>query len=243
VSRLTGGASGLCYNSREVLGDLVNWFGSRNKEERRQAQRTDRTFHAVYTTDGQSWHPTVALDISVNGISVLTQQELQKPEVDFRLTLETRVVPCRMAPVRHETVTQGGRQVHKYALRFVAMMADDQQAVLRWLRGGQLEETHKAKAELEAIRMAPDDVARLFPKAVQDRLHNELVQRNRLAPVDPKLTPLVAYYYGGVTSSKGKSMHRLTIESKVVEEHPHKETRFRTRFMFDDKAEEIRVLD
>ena len=226
-----------------MLGDLVNWFGSRNKEERRASARTDRAFHAVYTTDGTAWHPTIALDISVNGISIVTQQELQKPEIDFRLTLETRVVPCRMAPVRHETAVQGGRQVHKYALRFVAMGAEDRQAVLRWLGGGQLEDTHKAKAELDAIRMAPDDVARLFPKAVQDRLHNELVQRNRLAPLDPKLTPLVAYYYGGTTKSGGKSMHRLTIESKLVQEHPHTETRFRTRFMFDETAEEIRVLD
>lgn len=185
----------------------------------------------------------MGIDIGVGGISVLTPHGFHKTELDFRLTLGSREIPCRMAVVRHEGAVQQGRKLHKYGLRFVSMKKDDQDAMMRWLRGGPIEDVNKVKDELAAIKMNPDDVARLFPKAIQDRLHAELVKRGRLAPPKLKHEPLVAYFYGGVTTTGGKRLHRLTIESKIAHGQHHTESRYRTRFTFDDGGGEITVLD
>lgn len=221
----------------------MEWYGSRN-QERRESPRARHPYKVVYSSNGVTWSPVMGVDIGVGGISVLTPHGFHKTELDIRLTLGTREIPCRMAIVRHEGAVQQGRKLHKYGLRFVSMKKDDQDAMLRWLRGGPIEETNRAKEELGAIRMNPDDVARLFPRAVQDRLHAELIKRGRLAPPKPKHEPLVAYYYSGVQiSPTGKRLHRLTIESKVAHGHSHTESRYRTRFTFDDDATEIKVLD
>ena len=190
----------------------------------------------------------MGIDIGVGGISVLTQHGFHKNEMDFKLTLGSRVIPCRMSVVRHEGAVQGGNKLHKYALRFTAMQRDDQDAMLRWLRGAPAEERKPAASAQEgsAVRINNEDVSRLFPKSIQDRLHAELVKRHRLAPLDAKREPLVAYYYSGTTMKSGKRIHHLTIESKVThttQSHHHTESRHRTRFTFDDNAENIDVLD
>jgi hypothetical protein len=224
-----------------MFADLIEWFGSRS-QEKREAPRTRQPFKVSFSTNGLTWSPATPVDIGVGGISVLSAHGFHKTELDFKLTLGNREIPCRVAIIRHEGAVQQGRRLHKYGLRFVSMKKDDQDAMMRWLHGKPMETINKAKEELAAIRMNPDDVARLFPKAVQHRLHEELIKRGRLAPHKDKHEPLVAYYYGGATTAGGKRLHRLTIESKIVH-HNHNESRFRTRFAFDDDANEITVLD
>ncbi|MGH7661296.1 MAG: PilZ domain-containing protein [Vulcanimicrobiaceae bacterium] len=224
-----------------MFADLIDWFGSRT-QEKREAPRTRQPFKVAFSTNGVTWNQATGIDIGVGGISVLSAQGFHKTELDFKLTIERREIPCRVAVIRHEGAIQQGRKLHKYGLRFVSMKKDDQDAVMRWLHGKPLEPVNRAKEELTAVRMAPDDVARLFPKAVQARLHDELINRHRLAPHKHKHEPLVAYYYGGATMVADKRLHRLTIESKVVH-HDHTEARFRTRFAFDDNGSEITVLD
>ena len=227
-----------------MFADLVTWFGSRS-QERRETPRTRKTYKVVYSSNGLTWSPVMGIDIGVGGISVLTQHGFHKQEMDFKLTLGTRTIPCRMSVIRHEGVIQNGNKLHRYGLRFISMARDDQDAMMRWLRGAPIEDANKAKEELAGLHMSPDDVHRLFPKSVQDRLHAELVQRGRLAPPKPHHEALVAYYYGGTLTRSGKTMHRLTIESKLVhtQHHQHTESRYRTRFLFDDNATEITVLD
>lgn len=224
-----------------MFADLIEWFGSR-AQEKREAPRTRQPFKVAFSTNGVTWNPATGIDIGVGGISVLSPHGFHKTELDFKLTLGQREIPCRMAIIRHEGAIQQGRKLHKYGLRFVSMKKDDQDAVMRWLHGKPIEDINKAKDDLAAFRMAPDDVARLFPKAVQERLHEELVKCGRLAPHKAKHEPLVAYYYSGATTVGGKRLHRLTIESKIIH-HDHKESRYRTRFAFDDNGSEITVLD
>ena len=230
-----------------MFADLIDWFGSRS-QERREQPRTRQPYKVVYSTNGLTWSPVMGIDIGVGGISVLSQHGFQKNEMDFKLTVGTRVIPCRMSIVRHEGAVQGGNKLHKYALRFTSMKPDDQDAMLRWLRGAPAEDRNKAQEDLASatVRINNEDVNRLFPKAIQSRLHEELVKRHRLAPLDGKREPLVAYYYSGVTTKMGKRLHHLTIESKVTHtthSQHHTESRHRTRFTFDDGGENIAVLD
>ncbi|MBV8601930.1 MAG: PilZ domain-containing protein [Candidatus Eremiobacteraeota bacterium] len=225
-----------------MLGGLADWFANRGAN-RRENPRTTSAYRVSYSTNGLTWSPAIGVDISTGGISVLLQKGLHKDEADFKLHLGGRDIPCRMSVIRHEGAHHNGVVVHKYALKFAGIKSDDYDAISRWIKGATslVEQPHLAKEQLAAIRMNPDDVARLFPKAIQDRLHHELIKRKRLGPIKPGHTPLVAYYYSGPTETRGKRIHKLTIESKVVQHHH--EDRFKTRFQFDDNADEIIVLD
>ncbi|MGH7227426.1 MAG: PilZ domain-containing protein, partial [Gemmataceae bacterium] len=117
----------------------MDWFGSR-AQERREAPRARRPYDVAYSSNGLTWSPVMGIDIGVGGISILSPDGLQKTELDFKLTIGSRSIPCRMAVVRHEGAIQGGNKLHKYALRFVSIKRGDQDAMLRWLRGAPLQD-------------------------------------------------------------------------------------------------------
>ena len=94
-------------------------------------------------------------------------------------------------------------------------------------------------AKLRLVRRSND--ARLLPVRLQQRLLQLLVERRRLAPLRENQTPLVQYFYSGIGRYNGALMHRLTIQSKVV--GPEGDAMFETRFVFDDKGDNVIVLN
>jgi len=91
------------------------------------------------------------------------------------------------------------------------------------------------------VRMTADETARLLPSQLQNRLLQMLVDRHRLAPLNPKQTPLVQYFYSGVVRFAGKMMHRLTIQSKLV--GTEGDEMFETRFIFDETGQNVQILN
>ncbi len=128
-------------------------------------------------------------------------------------------------------------------MKFDAIAADDWDALVLWTAGQSLEATttNRAQEDLKAVRLKDDDVARLLPVVFQNRLLGELVKRRRLAPLKADQHPLVQFDYGGITNLSGRPMHRLTIHSKITE--GRKETRFSTRFLFDETGENVVVMN
>lgn len=223
-----------------MLTDLMGWFAGRSVN-RREHERARKAYKAAFTLDGTTWEPAIGVDISDEGMNVLTQRELGDKPVTFRATLDTRIVTMRCLPMWNNKVNHNGKAVLAYGLKFVGIAADDWDAVVKFINGGAAEEPNKAQQELATVRMKDDDVARMLPKAFQQRLFAELVKRHRLAPLDEQPTPLVQFEYGGVSPWRGKNMHRLTIHSKLSD--GKKEERFSTRFMFDDSGKEVIVLN
>ncbi|MBV8599977.1 MAG: PilZ domain-containing protein [Candidatus Eremiobacteraeota bacterium] len=219
----------------------MGWFGGRS-DNRRQHQRTKKAYKAAYTTDGETWRPAIGVDLSDEGMCILTQEEVPEKQFNVRATLDTRIVSMRCAPIWHNEVNHGGKPVQMYGLKFVGIAADDWDAVVRFTSGDQVEVENKAQQELAAAKqIKQDDVARLIPMAFQKRLFQELVKRGRLAPFDEKATPLVQFEYGGLAPWRGRNMHRLTIHSKIND--GKKEERFSTRFMFDELGKDVIVLN
>jgi len=223
-----------------VLSELMGWFSGRSTN-RREHPRTKRAYKAAYTLDGTTWEPAIGVDLSDEGMSVLTQRPLGEKPLNVRATLDTRIVNMRCIPVWHNKVNHSGKQVECYGLKFVGIAADDWDAVVKWVSGDTAEPANKAQEELATVRMKDDDVARMLPTAFQRKLFEELVKRRRLAPLDEKPTPLVQFEYGGMSPWRGKNMHRLTIHSKVTD--GKSEERFATRFMFDENGKEVIVLN
>jgi len=222
-----------------VLSQLAGLFG--RAQERREHDRSRRAYKAAFTLDGTTWEPAIGVDIGEEGMSVLTQREIGDKPVNFRATLDTKIVNMRCVAIWHDKVNHGGKQVDAYGLKFVGIAADDWDTVVKFMKGGSLQETNKAQEELQSVRMKQDDVARMLPAAFQRRLFEELVKRKRLAPLEEHHEPLVAFEYGGVSPWRGKKMHRLTIHSKYND--GKNEDRFSTRFMFDEGGKEIIVLN
>jgi hypothetical protein len=224
-----------------MLPELLAWFTGK-EPNRRKYPRKRKPYRATFSVDaGVSQKPAIGLDISGGGLCVLTQEPVGKDEFEIRATIESRVVRVRAKSVWQDTVTHQGKSVWRYGMRFTGISADDWDAIIRYTTDKAVEETNKAQEELTTVRMTPDDANRLLPSRLQQRLLQMLVERRRLAPMKDNQTPLVQYFYSGVIRHEGKLMHRLTIQSKVVGQEG--DEMFETRFVFDDKGENITILN
>ncbi len=224
-----------------MLPDLLAWFTGKERN-RRKYPRKRKPFRATFSVDGGTTQkPAIGLDISGGGVCVLTQEPAGKDEFEVRATIESRVVRIRAKTVWHDTVEYQGKSVWRYGMRFTGISADDWDAVIRYAADKPVAEPNKAHDEIEAVRMTPDDANRLLPTRLQQRLLQMLIERRRLAPFKDHQTPLVQYFYSGTVQHDGRMMHRLTIQSKVVGIEGGE--MFETRFLFDDKGENVTILN
>lgn len=224
-----------------MLPELLAWFTGK-EPNRRKYPRKRKPYRATFSVDaGATQKPAIGLDLSGGGLCVLTQEPAGRDEFEIRATIESRVVRVRAKAVWQDTVTHQGKSVWRYGMRFTGISADDWDAVVRYCTDQNVNEINKAQEELTTVRMTPDDANRLLPSRLQQRLLAMLVQRRRLAPLAEGKTPLVQYFYSGVVRHEGKMMHRLTIQSKVVR-HDGDEM-FETRFAFDDKGDNVLILN
>ncbi|HUZ49879.1 MAG TPA: PilZ domain-containing protein [Candidatus Dormibacteraeota bacterium] len=224
-----------------MLSDLLGWFTGKDAN-RRKYPRKRKPYRATVSVDGGlTQKPAIGLDISGGGLCILTQEPVGRDEFEVRATIETRVLRMRARSVWQDTVSHQGKSVWRYGMRFTGITADDWDAIIRFTTDKPVAENNKAQDELVTVRMTPDDANRLLPTNLQKRLLAMLVERRRLAPLDPSVTPLVQYFYSGVVRHENELVHRLTIQSKVV--GPEGAEMYETRFVFDDRGDTVQMLN
>jgi hypothetical protein len=223
-----------------MLPELLAWFTGK-EQNRRKFPRKRKPYRAAYSLDGKSARAAIGLDISGGGLCILTQEPVRREEFEVRIELDTRSVRVRAKIVWHDNVQHQGRKVWRYGMRFVGIPADDWDAIMRYTTDRPVAETNKAQEELSAVRMTPDDTARLLPRELQTRLLQLLVERGRLAPLTDRVTPLVQYFYSGVVRHDDRLVHRLVIQSKVV--GAERDELFETRFVFDESGKNVQILN
>lgn len=223
-----------------MLPELLAWFTGK-EQNRRKFPRKRKPYRATYSVDGTSQRPAIGLDISGGGICILTQEAVGRDEFDIRATLDTRSIRLRARTVWQDNVTHQGKTVWRYGMRFTGIPADDWDAIIRFTTDKPVADVNKGQEELVTVKMTADDTARLLPKDLQNKLLGLLVERRRLAPLDPKIAPVVQYFYSGIARHNDKLMHRLTIQSKLVGGETME--MFETRFVFDDNGEQILILN
>ena len=223
-----------------MLPELLAWFTGK-EQNRRKFPRKRKPYRAAYTLDGTSTRAAIGLDISGGGLCILTQEPVRRDEFEVRVELDGRSARVRAKIVWHDNVQHQGRKVWRYGMRFVGIPADDWDAIMRYTTDRPVAETNKAQEELSAVRMTPDDAARLLPRELQTRLLQMLVERGRLAPLTDRVTPLVQYFYAGVVRHDDRLVHRLVIQSKVV--GPEHDELFETRFVFDESGKNVQILN
>ncbi len=223
-----------------MLPELLAWFTGK-EQNRRKFPRKRKPYRAVYSLDGKSTRAAIGLDISGGGLCILAQEPIAPEEFEVRLELDERHLRMRVKTVWHDNVQHQGRKVWRYGTRFVGIQADDWDAIMRYTTGRPVAESNKAQEELTAVRMTPDDTARLIPGELQTRLLQMLVDRRRLAPLDARITPLVQYFYSGIVRHNDALVHRLVIQSKVVGRE--RDELFETRFVFDESGKHVQILN
>ena len=224
-----------------MLLNLFGW-GNRKDSNRRKYPRKTKPYWASVSSDGGTTRkPAIGIDISGGGLCLLTQEPVTRDEFEVYATLDSYSVRARAKSVWKDMGTLGGKTVWRYGTVFTGIAADHWDAIIRYAADQDVAETNKAMRDLEAIRMTPDDANRLFPGEVQAKLLGMLVERRRLAPLQENITPLVQYFYFGVTRRKSALLHELTIQSRVVGAEDV-ET-YETSFLFDEAGEEIELLE
>jgi hypothetical protein len=223
-----------------MLPELLAWFTGK-EQNRRKFPRKRKPYRASYSLDGKVTRAAIGLDISGGGLCVLTQEPIGREEFEVRAELDGRSVRMRAKVVWHDNVQHQGKKVWRYGMRFIGIAADDWDAIMRYTTDRPVTEENKAQQELSAVRMTPDDTARLLPRELQNRLLQMLVERRRLAPLAERVTPLVQYFYSGVVRHDDRLMHRLVIQSKVVGRDG--EELFETRFVFDEGGKNVQILN
>lgn len=224
-----------------MLTDLLTWFSGR-PENRRRYPRRSGGFRAWFATS-TGWVSLVGVDISASGMGLVSPSKFEKDEVNFRVQIEERPIMLRAKQVWCLPGTLQGKPVWRYGVQYTGIGADDWDALVRFCSNEAVTLGNKAQKELELVRMQADDVARLIPQRLQDRLLVMLVQRRRLAPLEADKIPLVQYFYGGTVKRNGRTMHRLSIHSRVNDEVTGEQVSFDTRFMFDDSGTDIELLE
>lgn len=222
-----------------MLPELLAWFTGK-EQNRRKFPRKRKPYRAAYSVGGPT-RSAIGLDISGGGLCVLTQEAVTPDEFEVLVEIQDRTLRMRVRKVWVDNVQHQGRKVWRYGLRFVGIPADDWDAIIRYTTDRPVAESNKAQEELTAVRMTPDDTARLLPRELQNRLLAMLVERRRLAPLDSRVTPLVQYFYSGIVRHNDKLMHRLVIQSKVVTSE--RDEMFETRFVFDETGKNVQILN
>jgi hypothetical protein len=171
----------------------------------------------------------------------LSPVKITKDEINLRVVVEEKPILLRAKQVWCAPGTLQGKPVWRYGVQYTGIAADNWDALVRFCTNEAVNVENKAQKELELVRLQADDVARLIPQRLQQRLLAMLVDARRLAPLEPEKIPLVQFFYGGVVKRAGKQMHRLSIHSRVLDETSGETHSYDTRFLFDDSGTTIEM--
>lgn len=187
------------------------------------------------------WTALTPVDISASGMGVISTTQFAKSELNFRVSVDDKPIIVRAKHVWCIQGTLQGKPVWRYGLQYTGIAADDWDALVRFCSNEAVNVENKAQRELELVRMQADDVARLIPQRLQERLLVMLVQAHRLAPLETDKIPLVQYFYGGTMTRGGRPMHRLSIHSRILDEVTGETHSYDTRFIFDESGSDIEM--
>jgi hypothetical protein len=224
-----------------MIAGLLGWFAGKEVNKRTYPRRR-KPYRVSVVLNGKP-HKAIGIDISAGGVGILTEKPIGRDEFDLHLRVDHVDIDVRVKVVRERPMLHHGGRAFNYGLQFSGISADDWDAIVRYTTDRPVAEPeNQVVFDLEVVRMMPDDTARLLPQVLQNKLLAMLVRRGRLAPLDEKVTPLVQYFYGGVVRYEGKLMHRLTIQSKIIDADGVSQLH-ETHFLFDDGGQNIGILE
>ena len=180
--------------------------------------------HALY--NGREV-PILGTTVSKEGLAFVSPAQLSADELAITFTLRQRRIPSRVKVHRGEAMQAPERIVHRYFCSFIAIAADDWDAVVRYV-----EDRPEPPVAVPALGPLVDEDFRTLPSAVQHEIVEQLVRMKRLAPPKAGHQPLIRLQAGAVRElGDGRSCQDVIIHSRLGgHHHAHEPRSFDTRF-------------
>ena len=178
-------------------------------------------FAALALSGGKSIS-VMGMAVAREGLAFVSTVQIAEPELQLTVALRQRKIETRVRVDRSEPMKAPDKVVHRYFCSFMAIAADDWDAVVRYVEN---------KPEPKVIDFAPtvDDDFRSLAISVQNEIVKYLVRQGRLQTPGPGQAPLIR-----VETSKprdlgqGRVARDVLIHSRVTK---HQETvSFDSRF-------------
>ncbi|HTW82709.1 MAG TPA: hypothetical protein VMD91_01425 [Candidatus Sulfotelmatobacter sp.] len=178
-------------------------------------------FQAMAISGGRSV-TVMGMALAREGLAFVSPVLLGEPELQMTLAVRARRIATRVRVDRTEPMKSPDRIVHRYFCSFMAIAADDWDAVVRYVEN---------KPEPKTVEFAPtiDDDFRSLPMSVQNDIVRYLVRQGRLQPPGQGQAPLIRVETSAPRDlGNGRVARDVLIHSRITK---HQETHsFDTRF-------------
>lgn len=180
------------------------------------------------TDGGMTFTNAYPVDISVDGVGLITTQELKQRRVIVTIDLDSKRIQALAQCVTAQKGLLKGNVVWRIGARFIQIAREDRMLIDRFIK--RLPLTAAPKPQHHG----------LFPDNVMKKILEELVALERLAPVRHGKQPLVKMSHAGVIQRGKQTMHSVKIESRVVREGTT--TVYTTQVFVSDRLTRIELV-
>ena len=217
-----------------MLSEFITWFAGRMGDRRHYARKQE-PFPAWWVVDEKTAKPAMGHEISASGVQLFFKDEAPTSDFNLIMQVKERRIKARVTIAWSDKAEDGGQAIVRVGCKFAGISADDWDFLVRHVNEI-AEPSGKLEAELEALKNRPDDAYRLIPQAIQVKIVDMLVARNRLAQPSGTSTPLIKLYYGGCQNHPdGRKTYRLNVHSRIKAEDEM--LAFDTRFLIEESGE------
>lgn len=183
-------------------------------EDWRGQPRKTEPFPVAWLAADKMRKPGKGLEISPKDMVFILGERPPGDEFSMLLNIRSRLITMRVKVQQEDVVNQGGRVFYRLGCKYVALKADDWDAIVRFVND-EPEPENKAHGELVVRRQKPDEAYRIIPIAVQEKLVAILVRLNRIDPPAEGQAPALRMNYLGATkSADGSKVHQVAIHSR-----------------------------
>ena len=152
--------------------------------------------------------PVLGTSVARQGIAFVSPLQLAQRELELSFRLRERLIPTRVRVDESDTVPTPKRSVYRYFCSFVAIAADDWDAVVRYV-----DDRPEPAPPVTATKS--DDEFRTLPIAIQNAIVDNLVRAGRLEPPSPGTLPLIRMVAAPRGARRDGSAQDVLIHSKV----------------------------
>jgi hypothetical protein len=217
---------------QRLLG-LLEWTLARLSGPR-GVSRSKRPFGIATSTDGgMTFANAYPVDISVDGVALISTQEIKTMKMLVTIDLDNKRIE---ALARCVTVQKGklkGSVVWRIGARFIDIARDDRMLIHRFVK----------RLPLTAVPKPPHQKPQhhgLFPDSIIKNILDQLVRLERLAPLHSGRQPLIKMTHHGIVERGEQKLHSVKIESRVVRDGTT--TLYKTQAYVSERLTKIEVI-
>jgi hypothetical protein len=185
-------------------------------EDWRGQPRKNEPFPVAWLVADHVQKPGKGLEISAKDVVFTLQEKPPGKSINILLHIRNRFIAVRVDIRQENVVNEGGQTAYMFGCSYSGLKADDWDAIVRYVNN-QPEPENKAADELKEIQNKVDDAYRIIPIAVQNKLFQILIDKNRLEPPpEGQAPPVRMNYLGKRKKADGSLLHRVSIHSRKL---------------------------